>query len=139
MLQLACPFGTHISDVKFASFGTPTGECADLAAGSCDAPSAREIVADLCVGESACSVAASTEVFGDPCSKLKKSLAVQVECSGKCCTQPFAHTTLPQSHAVCLDAFYCVPNDLFSLNHVFHLPSCALPHAQLSALHSSKT
>eukprot|EP00038_Savillea_parva_P008807 m.179304 g.179304 ORF g.179304 m.179304 type:complete len:934 (+) comp14731_c0_seq1:162-2963(+) len=82
VLELGCPFGTIISDIEFASFGTPTGECSDFAVDEkCHASGTRDIVADLCIGENECRVAASTNLFGDPCVNATKELAVHVSCA----------------------------------------------------------
>lgn len=84
VIELACPIGSYISNVAFASYGTPTGTCSDLTVNSsCHVNSSLEIVSDLCVGERECNVAASSEVFGDSCSSENQSLGVRVECTGK--------------------------------------------------------
>nr|GMC47270.1 beta-galactosidase 16-like [Ipomoea batatas] len=43
-LQLHCPQKQHISRILFASFGTPTGDCAAYALGSCHSPNSQSIV-----------------------------------------------------------------------------------------------
>lgn len=80
VLNLKCPFGTVISDIKFASYGTAVGDCGNFTTGTCHEPMTKEIVADVCVGEQSCSIAASSKVFGDPCPVISKSLRVQAVC-----------------------------------------------------------
>ncbi|OQR89853.1 hypothetical protein ACHHYP_05996, partial [Achlya hypogyna] len=75
---LACPAGKTISNVPFASFGTPTGY---ESPSWCDASSSIDVVASECVGKSFCSVAATTGVFGDPCPGTAKRLNVAAQCS----------------------------------------------------------
>ena len=82
VLNLKCPFGTLISDIKFASYGTAVGDCGNFTTGTCHEPMTKEIVADVCVGEQSCSIAASSKVFGDPCPVIAKSLRVQAVCEG---------------------------------------------------------
>jgi hypothetical protein len=43
----------------------------------------KEIVADLCIGEQSCNLAASSTVFGEPCPVIEKNLKVQVACKGR--------------------------------------------------------
>jgi hypothetical protein len=80
---LSCPFGSVISSVKFASYGTPSGQCYNFTQGSCHEATTKEIVEDLCVGESECTLSASNLVFGEPCPVVSKSLKVQIECQGE--------------------------------------------------------
>jgi hypothetical protein len=79
---LACPFGTVISDVTFASFGTPSGECDNFALGACHDNQTMNVIADICLGENKCKLSASTDVFEDACPFSVKSLHVQVSCTG---------------------------------------------------------
>jgi len=60
--------------VAFASFGTPTGSCAQGFAvdPTCNANVTVPIVEALCVGKSECRVNASRFTFGDPCFKVHK-------------------------------------------------------------------
>ena len=82
-LQLACPDGSAITEVAFASFGTPAGSCPNFAAGACAATSSRAVVEKACLGKTSCAVTASNDVFGgDPCVNTPKALAVQLKCPG---------------------------------------------------------
>jgi hypothetical protein len=79
-VALSCPNGQVIAGVVFASFGTPAGACEAFKAGACDATDSVQLINTLCVGHSACTIPAKTDVFGDPCNKTVKSLAVEVSC-----------------------------------------------------------
>jgi hypothetical protein len=79
-----CAGGNTISEVLFASFGTPTGSCAagTLAVDSaCCANGSRAVVEEACLGKAACSVPATVATFGDPCGGTLKRLAVRVRCA----------------------------------------------------------
>lgn len=43
-VHLKCPKNTHISAVKFASFGTPTGTCGSFGIGDCQDPNSAAVV-----------------------------------------------------------------------------------------------
>lgn len=80
-LGLACPKGGgHISQVVFASYGTPSGSCDGYHADShCDAKESVAVVEKACLGKPKCDVMASNENFGgDPCVDVAKWLSVQV-------------------------------------------------------------
>jgi hypothetical protein len=98
-LDLACPAGQAIAAVTFASFGTPTGDCASGFAvnAKCNAAKSLAAVQSRCVGKAACSVpvvqglctAASPCIFGkDPCDGVAKSLAASVTCGPAAPTPP---------------------------------------------------
>ncbi|XP_072961559.1 beta-galactosidase 6 [Typha angustifolia] len=82
VLHLECPNPNHvISSIKFASFGTPHGTCGSYNHGRCSSSSARAVVQEACIGARSCSVRVSTQVLGDPCKGVSKSLAVEAACS----------------------------------------------------------
>jgi hypothetical protein len=72
-----------ISDIPFASYGTPTGGCHNYTVGSCHEKATKEVVEDLCLGESECTLSASSRVFGEPCGIVDKNLRVEAKCSGE--------------------------------------------------------
>lgn len=43
-VHLKCPINTHISTVKFASFGTPMGKCGSYSTGQCHDPMSVSMV-----------------------------------------------------------------------------------------------
>ena len=97
-LELACWDGSAITDVAFASFGTPTGSCPDSLAvdPTCNAAASLSVVKAACVGKTSCTVAATNDVFGgDPCFDTPKSLAVKLQCPGQ--PPPSPPPSSPQS------------------------------------------
>jgi hypothetical protein len=79
-LQCVEPTAT-ISQIQFASYGTPTGTCGSYQVGSCNAANSTSIVQSYCIGKNSCSVPATTPIFGDPCYGTVKNLVVQAHCS----------------------------------------------------------
>ncbi|OEL14026.1 Beta-galactosidase 6, partial [Dichanthelium oligosanthes] len=81
-LRLECPKeGQVIGSIKFASFGTPSGTCGSYSHGECSSTQALSVVQEACIGVSSCSVPVSSNYFGDPCTGVTKSLAVEAACS----------------------------------------------------------
>lgn len=80
MLTLQCPEGSIISEVTFASYGTPTGTCGHFQKGTCHHKNSFEVIEDLCIGENHCQISASSHVFGEPCPIIAKNLRAQVKC-----------------------------------------------------------
>ncbi|KAK6939901.1 D-galactoside/L-rhamnose binding SUEL lectin domain, partial [Dillenia turbinata] len=79
-LQLECPQSKIISRIRFASYGSPSGDCEEYAVGSCHSSNSRSIVEKACLGKRFCSIAQSSQYFGgDPCPGLHKSLLVDAE------------------------------------------------------------
>lgn len=83
-VTLSCAAGgaAVISNVSFASFGTPFGNCGNFFAGTCAAPGSAAAVAAACVGRASCEVPVESGFFGgDPCLGTPKQLSAQVACS----------------------------------------------------------
>ncbi|XP_073149103.1 beta-galactosidase 8-like [Henckelia pumila] len=81
-LLLHCPSPNQvISEIRFASFGTPRGKCGSFSHGPCSSRRALSIVQKACIGLSKCSIGVSVNTFGDPCSGVAKSLAVEASCT----------------------------------------------------------
>jgi hypothetical protein len=76
---LSCPTG-KITEISFASYGTPNGSCGHLKYGSCNASSTASIVNARCLHQSGCSIQAENALFGDPCVNTFKRLYVQATC-----------------------------------------------------------
>jgi hypothetical protein len=76
-------YGT-ISNITFASYGTPNGQCGSLTTTpSCDAPSSLSVVQGLCVGNPSCVIPTDAATFGGySCGSTGLRLAVQATCSG---------------------------------------------------------
>ncbi|XP_021887024.1 beta-galactosidase 8 [Carica papaya] len=82
MLLLECPSPSQvISSIKFASFGTPRGTCGSFKHSKCNSSHAHSIVQKACLGSRSCSISVSTDVFGNPCRGVLKSLAVEASCT----------------------------------------------------------
>lgn len=79
-MNLACPAGTVIKGIAFASYGTPTGACGNYALGTCHASDSLIILEARCLGTSSCSIQALNQVFGDACYGTVKRLYVQASC-----------------------------------------------------------
>lgn len=81
--------GDVVSDVLFASYGLPSGQCIGAEGNntfainpSCHAASSEDIVRKECVGKTGCKVVAGPSTFGiDPCIGKDKRLAVALSCS----------------------------------------------------------
>lgn len=101
MAALKCPYGTTISQVVFASYGTPTGTCGSFAQGVCHQANTKELVEDLCVGENECRISASAHLFGEPCPVVEKNFRVQVECAGSSVLLLYRHHLLAAGAPSC--------------------------------------
>uniref|UniRef100_A0A0E0MLX9 Beta-galactosidase n=1 Tax=Oryza punctata TaxID=4537 RepID=A0A0E0MLX9_ORYPU len=80
-LHLQCDDGHVISEITFASYGTPSGGCLNFSKGNCHASSTLDLVTEACVGNTKCAISVSNDVFGDPCRGVLKDLAVEAKCS----------------------------------------------------------
>jgi len=84
--HLKCPNHKEIIAVEFASFGDPYGVCGSFLLGNCNAPVAKDVVEQQCLGKTSCSVPMERELFlknNDACPDIKKTLAIQVKCGRK--------------------------------------------------------
>ena len=74
--------GAVISEITFASYGTPEGSCGDYIVNTtCHSPNSSFIVESYCSGKQSCTVPAITPIFGDPCVGTYKKLVIQARCS----------------------------------------------------------
>ncbi|KAL0925257.1 hypothetical protein M5K25_003576 [Dendrobium thyrsiflorum] len=85
--HLSCPAGHKMTNIKFASFGTPRGGCGSYSEGVCHAHKSYNAfqkddgLLQNCIGQQSCAVVADPEVFGgDPCPGTMKRLAVEAIC-----------------------------------------------------------
>jgi hypothetical protein len=81
ILLLTCPSHQVISEVTFASYGTPTGSCGFFATGSCYAISAVSVFETKCLNATFCSFIIGNTAFGDPCPGTAKHFDAQVTCA----------------------------------------------------------
>ncbi|KAF6144115.1 hypothetical protein GIB67_004788 [Kingdonia uniflora] len=83
-VHLGCMPGQSISEIKFASFGNPSGTCGTFQKGTCHSPISDAILQKKCLGKEKCSVTISTSNFkGDPCPNVSKQVAVEAFCAPK--------------------------------------------------------
>ncbi|XP_038989755.1 beta-galactosidase 15 isoform X2 [Phoenix dactylifera] len=80
-MHLQCDDGHMISAVKFASYGTPHGSCQNYSLGKCHASTSLSLVMKACQGKNNCTINVSNTIFGDPCRRTVKTLAVEAECA----------------------------------------------------------
>ncbi|CAL1398132.1 unnamed protein product [Linum trigynum] len=82
-LHLKCPEDTHISKVKFASYGTPRGACGSYQMGDCHDPNSVSAVEKECAKRNECKFQVSAQKFSSKgnCSAGRMKLAVEVICS----------------------------------------------------------
>jgi endonuclease/exonuclease/phosphatase family metal-dependent hydrolase len=81
-VTFTCPNSAHkMTQVQFASYGTPTGTCGNFKLGTCIGGSSMAVVIDKCVGRNTCTFPVANNVFGDPCPGNGKHLMAQVLCS----------------------------------------------------------
>eukprot|EP01116_Phalansterium_solitarium_P017086 TRINITY_DN4125_c2_g1_i1.p1 TRINITY_DN4125_c2_g1~~TRINITY_DN4125_c2_g1_i1.p1 ORF type:complete len:515 (-),score=115.23 TRINITY_DN4125_c2_g1_i1:460-2004(-) len=81
LATVTCPAGQRIVQIKFASFGTPSGSCGSYAInGACHADSSTMVVLRLCLHQQTCNVNASNALFTDPCSGSSKRLSIEAVC-----------------------------------------------------------
>jgi len=86
--QLQCPVGQTIDEIHFASFGVFNGNSCntlDTPVGGCHAVGTKRVVEAECLNKEACTVPASTKLFGDPCPDTPKSLGVSYTCNHMQC------------------------------------------------------
>ncbi|QCE15155.1 beta-galactosidase [Vigna unguiculata] len=80
--RLTCPSNTHISAVKFASFGTPSGSCGSYLKGDCHDPNSSTVVEKACLNKNDCVIKLTEENFKtNLCLGLTRKLAVEAVCS----------------------------------------------------------
>ncbi len=78
-LYLSCGSqGSVISEIEFASYGTPSGVCGAFDIGTCHLSNSSAVLAELCVGKPTCVLNVSGGMWPDPCYGTVKWLAAQV-------------------------------------------------------------
>ncbi|KAJ1378444.1 Glycoside hydrolase, family 35 [Sesbania bispinosa] len=81
VLELACNDNKVISEIKFASFGVPEGECGSFQKGDCESPDALSVIKKRCLGKQSCSVHVTEKVLGPTgCKVPQNRLAVDAVC-----------------------------------------------------------
>ena len=77
-ITVQAPAGKVISQITFASYGTPSGSQGNYVIGSCHASNSKLMVEQALLGLSTATIAASNGVFGDPCGGVVKRLFISV-------------------------------------------------------------
>ncbi|XP_019459770.1 PREDICTED: beta-galactosidase 15 isoform X2 [Lupinus angustifolius] len=91
-LELACNENQVISEVKFASFGLPVGNCGSFKKGECDSSNALSVIKSQCVGQQSCSIEVSERVLGPTgCRVSQLRLAVDALCGTTVSTEMKKH------------------------------------------------
>jgi len=103
-----CPSGV-ITDITFASYGTPTGSCGNFAIGECHASSSLSEVLAVCLGKSSCTMLSHNDVFGDPCVGTPKHLYIQATCGANACPVNISKKSYVESYASDDSPFYDEP------------------------------
>ncbi|KAK8653480.1 hypothetical protein V6N13_127476 [Hibiscus sabdariffa] len=82
--HLKCPKNTLISNVKFASFGNPSGRCGSYSKGDCHDPNSTSTVEKACLGKNECSIELTEEKFDKglrPGAATTEKLAIEAVCT----------------------------------------------------------
>ncbi|CAK8572525.1 unnamed protein product [Lathyrus sativus] len=81
-LELSCQSGQVISQIQFASFGNPQGQCASFSKGSWESTKSQSIVEAACIGKSNCGFLVTKEMFNVSVGVTNSTarLAVQATC-----------------------------------------------------------
>ena len=77
-VTINAPLGAIISQVNFASYGTPIGSCGNFNISGCHAGNSKSIVESYLIGNNSGVIPATNSVFGDPCVGTYKRLYVEV-------------------------------------------------------------
>ncbi len=75
---LTAPAGGLISEITFASYGTPKGSCGNFSINpTCHAANSDSVPKARCIGQNGCVFSAANYYFGDPCPNTFKFMYVQ--------------------------------------------------------------
>ena len=80
-VTLTAPVGSVITNIVFASYGTPNGVCGSFTLGGCHAANSVSIVSGLAVGQNSVIIPADNAIFGDPCGGTPKRLYIEAQYS----------------------------------------------------------
>ncbi|RZB59644.1 putative beta-galactosidase 10 [Glycine soja] len=81
-LELACNKNQVISEIKFANFGLPKGECESFQKGNCESSEALSVIKAQCIGKDKCSIQVSEKTLGPTRCRVAENrrLAVEAVC-----------------------------------------------------------
>ena len=75
---LTAPTGGLISEITFASYGTPKGSCGNFSINpNCHSVKSDSVPKARCIGQIGCAFSAANSYFGDPCPNTFKFMYVQ--------------------------------------------------------------
>ena len=83
-LAVTCPAGRVVTDVEFASYGTPSGSCGAYSVSTCDLGATVSMVERACMGQNACTVSFSPSSFQDFDSDCVKAAALHAVAQVTC-------------------------------------------------------
>lgn len=81
-LELKCPDGKTISEIQFASYGDPQGNCGSFQVGEWESRHSVAVVEKACGGKQLCSINVTSSIFGITKGGINGQLAVQLLCDG---------------------------------------------------------
>eukprot|EP00753_Platysulcus_tardus_P016336 PLAT5620.1.p2 GENE.PLAT5620.1~~PLAT5620.1.p2 ORF type:complete len:944 (-),score=473.97 PLAT5620.1:101-2932(-) len=138
---ISCPDDSVVTDVTFASYGTPSGECGELQNSGCHASSSIAKVKAACMGKNTCSVHANNGVFGDPCGGTVKHLKYQVTCSAQAAVPEGTVCAYSKEHSGKPAVLKCptgkVVKDISFASYGTSSGDCG--HFEASSCHSART
>ncbi|TKY62981.1 Beta-galactosidase protein [Spatholobus suberectus] len=83
-LELECRENQVISEIRFASFGLPNGECGSFQKGRCESREALSVIKAQCLGKDRCSIQVSERTLGPTgCRVAQNRFAVEALCDIK--------------------------------------------------------
>lgn len=146
-IEVGCPAGETIASVVYAVYGKPDFNNAPwrcfgpqpVPRGTCQADVSSN-VAQLCVGKQSCTLTASSQMFGNPCSLRNPDtpppggpqLAVRIQCSGNSSTSAEHRRSAPPSPSRLTDAtMNCTSS---SLQPIFSL-TVSVPYTSSGEIH----
>ena len=78
-VTLTAPEGAVFTEIVFASYGTPTGECGNYKIGTCHATNTKSVIESLALGKNTFSFQSSNLLFGGPCSGINMQLFIEAK------------------------------------------------------------
>ncbi|XP_057431346.1 beta-galactosidase 15-like [Lotus japonicus] len=81
-LELNCQGGKTISEIQFASYGDPQGNCGSFKKGGWESSDSMTVVEGACIGKQSCSINVTSSTFKITKGETNGRLAVQLLCDG---------------------------------------------------------
>uniref|UniRef100_A0A061RNI8 Kelch repeat-containing protein n=1 Tax=Tetraselmis sp. GSL018 TaxID=582737 RepID=A0A061RNI8_9CHLO len=80
-MHIRCPAGYVISEILFANYGSSKGGYGTYEFDECGAANSMSYVEERCLNRRSCKVLAAYSIFGNPCRRSSKTLAVNAICA----------------------------------------------------------